>query len=108
MLHYLDNFLEFGKEGREAGQPVQRALDCCSQLGVSIAAHKTEGPATKITFLGIELDTVAAWNLAPTGRETTAPAAAGAGVEGQAMLHKERPTVIDRTSPTCHLCSPTW
>ncbi|XP_070604766.1 mas-related G-protein coupled receptor member H-like [Erythrolamprus reginae] len=28
----------------------------CAQLGVPLAPKKTEGPATKITFLGIELD----------------------------------------------------
>ena len=35
------------------------ALSTCARLGVPIAAHKTEGPAHVITFLGIEVDTVA-------------------------------------------------
>ena len=34
------------------------ALKLCEELGVPIAAHKTEGPSTVITFLGIEVDTV--------------------------------------------------
>jgi len=35
------------------------ALEICSRLGVSSAAQKTDGPATLLTFLGIELGTVA-------------------------------------------------
>ena len=34
------------------------ALGICAQLGVTIAAHKTEGPTHVLTFLGIEVDTV--------------------------------------------------
>ena len=29
----------------------------CARLGVPIASHKTEGPATIVTFLGIKIDT---------------------------------------------------
>ena len=31
----------------------------CDELGVPITSHKTEGPATCLVFLGIEVDTVA-------------------------------------------------
>ena len=31
----------------------------CKRLGVPLAAHKREGPATCLTFLGIQVDTVA-------------------------------------------------
>lgn len=31
----------------------------CKQLGVPVANHKTEGPSTKLTFLGIQIDTEA-------------------------------------------------
>ena len=34
------------------------ALGISAQLGVPIAAHKTEGPTHVLTFLGIEVDTV--------------------------------------------------
>ena len=30
----------------------------CTRLDVPIASHKTEGPATEVTFLGIIIDTV--------------------------------------------------
>ena len=31
----------------------------CVELGIPLAEHKTEGPATRITFLGIMIDTTA-------------------------------------------------
>ncbi len=58
-LHYLDDFLVICEGGRPASTSIQLALNCCSEVGVPIATHKTEGPATTITFLGIELDMVA-------------------------------------------------
>ena len=59
VLHYLDDFLIFGPPGPEGcGKALARALDLCARLGVPIAAHKTEGPATRIIFLGIEQDSV--------------------------------------------------
>lgn len=36
-----------------------RALALCRELGIPMAADKTEGPVTQLTFLGIEIDTVA-------------------------------------------------
>ena len=58
--HYLDDFVVLGAPGSEQ---CTVALDTlhqeCRLLGVPIAKHKTEGPATCLTFLGIEVDTVA-------------------------------------------------
>lgn len=56
-VHYLDDYFL----ARPASSPTCRAhmllmLDVCRKLGIPIAADKLEGPATIITFLGIELD----------------------------------------------------
>ena len=60
LFHYLDDFVIIGPP---------RSLQCarslaildreCSILGVPMAAHKREGPATCLTVLGIVIDTVA-------------------------------------------------
>lgn len=56
--HYLDDFLLVGPPGSNNCQDnLARCLDLCAQLGVPIASGKTEGPATRLTFLGFELDT---------------------------------------------------
>ncbi len=57
-IHYLDNFLIIGSPDPHGGErELEIALGLCQRLGVPIAEHKTEGPATTLTFLGMELDT---------------------------------------------------
>ena len=59
LLHYLDDFLLFGQPGTlEAGQAVATARAVFAEAGIPVAEHKTEGPATSVTFLGILVDTV--------------------------------------------------
>ena len=58
--HYLDDYILFGApNSMECREALDLALQLCRQLGVPIAAHKTEGPGTVLIFLGIELDTTA-------------------------------------------------
>ena len=58
-LHYLDDFLFLGPPGcPDCASALQGAIVSCNRLGVPVAAHKTEGPATCLTFLGIQIDTV--------------------------------------------------
>ncbi len=60
VLHYLDDFLFFGRPSSPVcSESLGIALEWCERLGVPVSAHKTEGPATAITFLGIVLDTAA-------------------------------------------------
>ena len=59
MFHYLDDFLLFGAPGGSDGARIFNvAMDWCKKLGVPIADHKTEGPTSVLTFLGIEVDAV--------------------------------------------------
>ena len=56
-LHYLDDFLFAGEpDGTQCKAHLESALATCTTLGVPIAADKVEGPATTLTFLGIEID----------------------------------------------------
>ena len=57
-IHYLDDFLFFGRPNSDEAELVlSRVLDICQVLGVPVAGHKTEGPATCVKFLGILVDT---------------------------------------------------
>ena len=59
VIHYLDDYLLFGDPGsHECAEALSLALRLCSGLGVPVAVHKLEGPATVLTFLGILLDTL--------------------------------------------------
>ena len=60
VIHYLDDFLLFCPPGSLCCErALSASMELCAKLGVPLAAHKTEGPSTRITFLGIELDTEA-------------------------------------------------
>ena len=54
LLHYLDDFLLFGQPGTlEASQAVATVREVFAEAGIPVAEHKTDGPATSVTFLGI-------------------------------------------------------
>lgn len=55
-LHSLDNFLLMGPPSSNA---CDKALETCRELGVPVATHKTEDPASLLIFLGIHIDTEA-------------------------------------------------
>lgn len=55
LIHYLDDFMFFGQpHSLECGEALDIGLRTCAELGFT--AHKIAGPATCITFLGIEID----------------------------------------------------
>ena len=56
--HYLDDFILLGSpHSQECQANLDTALTVCSTLGVPLAREKLVGPATCLTFLGIEVDT---------------------------------------------------
>ncbi len=58
--HYLDDFIVIGRPRSAECHNAVALLDAvCRELGVPIAEHKRDGPTTCLTFLGIEIDTVA-------------------------------------------------
>ena len=60
IFHCIDNFIVVGPPESEVCELSLRTLtQTCDILGVPIAHEKTEGPATPLTVLGIELDTAA-------------------------------------------------
>lgn len=58
VIHYVDDFLFVVEFKAEAQLLLEGALCLCRTLGLPMAESKTEGPCTKLIFLGIELDTV--------------------------------------------------
>ncbi len=59
--HYLDDFIILGPPHTPLCQQYLHRLQTeCTSLGIPLAAHKTVGPTTCLTFLGIEIDSVEA------------------------------------------------
>ncbi|XP_071078479.1 uncharacterized protein [Haliotis cracherodii] len=60
IMHYLDDFLTGGTAGTShCSDNLNGCVNTLEQLGVPIANDKTVGPTTKLTFLGLEIDTIA-------------------------------------------------
>ena len=63
VMHYLDDFLVVGasgsKECKQAVNTVTFVLRVFAFLGLPVAEDKLEGPTTLLSFLGLEIDTVA-------------------------------------------------
>ena len=56
-LHYLDDFFFCGPRDLTSCQgALSLAIPLCHRLGLPVAPEKIEGPATSLTFLGINLD----------------------------------------------------
>ena len=57
-IHYLDDFLLFGESrSSQRAEGLCEALARCEALGVPVAPGETEGPSTKMVFLGIQIET---------------------------------------------------
>ena len=57
VLHYLDDFFVASPRGNNfCSSYVQLVKDAFDHLGVPIADDELEGPATRLTYLGIEID----------------------------------------------------
>ena len=60
LFHYIDDFITIGApDSEECTHNVTTMNAVCDETGIPIELDKNEGPATRITFLGIEIDTVA-------------------------------------------------
>ena len=60
VMHYLDDFLVVGAPGsEECTQAVKIVLRVFAFLGLPVAEDKLEGPSTVLSFLGLEIDTLA-------------------------------------------------
>ena len=58
-IHYLDDFLFCGPPAsHECARALEVVIPLCSELGMPVAPNKVVGPATALTFLGIEIDSV--------------------------------------------------
>ncbi|XP_046337870.2 uncharacterized protein LOC124119423 [Haliotis rufescens] len=59
LMHYLDDFLTDGTAGtKDCGDNLDTCLSTFQELGVPVAHAMTVGPASCLTFLGLEIDTV--------------------------------------------------
>jgi len=60
LLHYLDDLFKAGEPAtQECADNLSAMLAVCNRLSAPVKPSKVEGPTTRLTFLGIVIDTVA-------------------------------------------------
>ena len=58
--HYTDDFITMGAPGsNECAMNLAMMHKACERMGLPVEPEKDEGPATRLPFLGIELDSMA-------------------------------------------------
>ena len=68
VYHVLDDFIFISESKKECQEALETFLRIAENIGIPISAEKTEGPIKKLTFLGIELDTVSQQARLPTDK----------------------------------------
>ena len=70
--HYIDDFITAGKpQSEECQRNFETMHEVCNETGTPVEQEKSEGPTTKITFLGMELDSLAMEIRLPTQKLNT-------------------------------------
>ena len=57
-IHYLDDFLTISESEQKCMDSLKTIISCAEKCGFSCKPSKTKGPAQKLEFLGVEIDTI--------------------------------------------------
>ena len=58
LLHYLDDFLIVAPSNAACQHDKDSMISLMGRLGIPLSWEKIEGPSTRLSFLGIEIDTI--------------------------------------------------
>ena len=107
IAHYLDDFVMVGAHhSSQCADSLQTMNLACKELGVPMAAGKCEGPMSCLTFLGIELDTVA-WSLRlPADKITRIKATLLDWNDRKACRRRELESLIGLLQHACKVVKP--
>ena len=101
LWHYLDDSITCGQSvSQECKVNLQLLLDVCRHLGIPLVEEKMEGPTTCLTFLGIDIDTVAEELQLPREKLNRLQMALQEWLQKRKYT-KKRTTVNSRTASTC-------
>ncbi len=102
VLQYLDDILVLGPPGSDKCQvSVDSLLGTFAQLGIPVAASKTEGPATCPCFLGIEIDTISLTIRLPANKMVALQDLVRSWLIRSSCLKKELKSMVGSLSHAC-------
>ena len=87
-------------------ESIGEGVGAVERLGVPIAVHKTEGPASVLRFLGIELDTLAMTFRLPQEKLQRLQREIGQWMERKGCTKRELLSLVGQLQHTCYVVRP--
>ncbi len=107
ILHYLDDYLLVGPPGSmECARNLDTLLTTFDRLGVPVALPKLEGPTTTLTFLGIEIDSMALQLRLPQTKLQELRALVASWKERRSCRRKELESLTGKLQHACTVVKP--
>lgn len=105
--HYLDDFLLIGWASTDQCTCLLRVFESmCHELGLPLAHAKTERPTTKLTFLGIDLDLVAACSRLPKAKLHELAELLKCGLSASRLTLRELQVLLGHLNFVCRVVAP--
>ena len=109
VFHYLDDFIVVA---RPASPNCREAIgilnEPCAYLGVPIADHKCDGPTTCLTFLEIEVDTIAGQLHLPTDKLHRLQTLLAEWGDRKACTQRELESLVGLLNHACKVVHSGW
>ena len=106
-LHYLDDFMVFGApDSSECSDYLLILRSVFWRLGVPIAEHKTAGPSSKITFLGVEIDSQQLTLRLPEEKLTELRALVSSWLYKKVAVARDLKSVVGKLENACKVVRP--
>ncbi len=108
VIHYADDFLLCGEEfgNFSCARLVSTFENVCKKLGVPLAHEKSVGPTTKLTYLGLEIDSVRQVVAIPENKLITIKKKVEDALNSTRISVKSLQSVIGSLSFVCKAISP--
>ena len=106
IAHILDDFLIISNSMNQGYTDLLGFQTMCETLGIPLAPEKTEGPASSLTFAGIELDTIARTARLPAEKLEKAIALVKRALDKPKLTLHEIQSVIGFLNFTCKVVVP--
>ena len=93
-------------DSEECAHNLHLAVSTCEELGVPVAGHKCEGPSPCLTFLGIEVDTMAMELRLPQEKLQRLKLLVAKWCQRKSCLRKELESLNGHLSHACKVVKP--
>ena len=105
--HYLDDYIILGRpQDASCQRDLETFKSTCEELGVPLAEHKQEGPSTRLTFLGIEIDTVSGHLRLPVDKLDRLRTLLGEWKDRKVCTRRELESLIGSLNHACKVVKP--